>query len=190
MKSQALFTVFLLFGAMLLICGCTGPPLQEPSVTVQNIELADVSLRTLAVNTTVVISNPNPVGAHLNRVAFDIWYLDNGEHYLGHGEQSGIDLKENGNTTFIIPVQIGTIPAVQATGTLVAKGSVMIKVNGTAAIDLKVTSYEIPFAQRKEFLYEDFAAFLPVSSVEEATGINVTNVLGQAKDIYSAISGG
>lgn len=189
MKSPVLFFVFLLFGAMLLFCGCTEPPLKEPTATVQGIELADVSLRTLTVNTTVVINNPNPVGAHLNRIAFDIWYLDDGENYLGHGEQSGIDVKENGNTTVTIPVRIGTIPAVQAIRTLVTKGSVVIKVNGSASLDLKLTGYEIPFAQKREFLYDDFAAFLPVSSIEEATGINVTDVLGQAKNFYSSISG-
>jgi LEA14-like dessication related protein len=188
MESPVLSFVFLLLGAMLLLCGCTEPPLKEPTVTVQEIELADVSLRTLTVNTTFIIGNPNPVGAHLNKVAFDIWYVDDGEHYLGYGEQTDVDIRENGNTTVVIPVKIGTVPSVQAIGTLVSKGSAVIKVNGSASLDLKLTGYEIPFTQKREFLYEDFMAFLTVSSLEEATGVNVTNVLGQAKGILDAMS--
>jgi hypothetical protein len=64
-------------------------------VTVGNISLSDVSLQAMTVNTTVNIFNPNPVGACIRKVAFDVWYLDATPYYFGHGEQSCILVKEN-----------------------------------------------------------------------------------------------
>ena len=140
MENPVLSGVFVLFAFLILIAGCTGAPLKKPTVAVSDIALSDVSLQTLTVNTTVIIDNPNPVGARLNRVAFDVWYRDDAEHYLGHGEQSSVEVKENGNTTVTIPVKIGTVPALQAVGSLVRKGSTVLKVNGSAFIDLRVSS--------------------------------------------------
>ena len=59
--------VFLLFFAFLLTCGCSSePPIKQPTVTVTDIALSDVSLSKMVVNTTVNIQNPNPVGGRLN----------------------------------------------------------------------------------------------------------------------------
>lgn len=189
MKGHLLSLTFLLFALLLLACGCSEPPLKEPVVTVQDIALSDISLRTMTVNTTVVIDNPNPVGARLSRVAFDVYYLNPAENYLGHGERTGIDVKESGNTTVTIPVTIGTLPAIQAVGALVRDGAITIRVNGSAIIDLKVTSFEKTFEQRREFRYEDFAVYLPVSSLA-GTGINVTDRMQQLGGLLGQVAGG
>ena len=183
MKYPVLSGVFFLFALFILLAGCTEPPVKQPTVTVSNIALSDVSLQTMTVNTTVIVGNPNPVGARLNRVAFDVWYRDDADHYLGHGEQTGIDVKENGNTTLTIPVKIGTIPAIQAVGSLVRNGDVTLRVNGSAFIDLKVTSYELPFEQSRDFQASEFEGLVPVSS------INVTEKLEQARGLLNALSG-
>lgn len=183
MKYPVLSGVFFLFALFILLAGCTEPPVKQPTVTVSNIALSDVSLQTMTVNTTVIVGNPNPVGARLNRVAFDVWYRDDADHYLGHGEQTGIDVKENGNTTLTIPVKIGTIPAIQAVGSLVRNGDVTLRVNGSAFIDLKVMSYELPFEQSRDFQASEFEGLVPVSS------INVTEKLEQARGLLNALSG-
>lgn len=188
MNSRLLYGVFFLFALFIICAGCTESPLQEPTITVDDIALSDVSLKTLTVNTTVTIFNPNPVGATLNRVAFDVYSVDESEHYLGHGEQTNIIVKENGNTTVTIPVQIGKIPALQATGTLVQKGSLMLKVNGSAFLDIRVTSYELPFEHREVFTSGEFTNLLPAISLAGTT-INVTEGLAQAKGILDALSG-
>lgn len=178
-------TCFLLV-LVLLVSGCMEPPIKEPVVTVSDIALSDVSLRTMTVNASVNVFNPNPVGADLKRVKFDVWYLDDAAHYLGHGEQSNISVKANGNTTIAMPVSIGTVEAVQGVGSLVRKGSILIKVNGTASIDLKLTSYDMPFEQTREFPVSDFTALLPASI--PGTGINVTEGIQQLGDLLGAIS--
>jgi LEA14-like dessication related protein len=173
--------VFIIFGFFLLAAGCTQPALQDPVVTVGDISLADVSLKAMTVNTTINVFNPNPIGADLKNVTFDVWYIDDAEHYLGHGERSGISIKENGNTSMTIPVRIGTIQAAQGTASLVRKGSITIRVNGSAFIDLKLITYEKKFAQTEVFQAGEFTGLIPES-------FNVTDKLGQAQDILSAFT--
>jgi len=183
MKIPLLSGVFVLFAIFILMAGCTESSVKQPTVTVSNIALSDVTLQTMTVNTTVNIFNPNPVSARLNKVAFDVYYRDDTEHYLGHGEQTGIDVKENGNTTVTIPVKIGNVQALQVVGSLVQKGSITIRVNGSTSIDLKVISYELPFEQSRKFMISDFKGLIPVSS------LNVTEKLEQARGILDALSG-
>ncbi|HSQ94039.1 MAG TPA: LEA type 2 family protein [Methanoregula sp.] len=161
---------------MLLFAGCTEPPVKDPVVTVSDIALSDVSLRTMTVNTTVNIWNPNSIGARLSRVTFDVYYLDGGRKYLGHGETSNIEVKESGNTTVLIPVSIDTIQAVSAVGSLLQKGSLTLNVNGSAFIDVKVTSFEKRFEQNREFKADEFTGLLPATTIP-GTGIAVSDIL-------------
>jgi LEA14-like dessication related protein len=184
--SRILSGVLLVVAIVIFTAGCTQPPLKDPVVTVGEIALSDVSLQAMTVDTTVNIFNPNPVGADLKRIAFNIWYLDDTPHYLGHGEQSNVTVKENGNTSITIPVKIGTIQAAQGMGSLVQKGSILIKVNGSASIDLKLATYEKPFEQTREFQRSGFESLLPVTI--PGTGINVTEGIQQLGGLLGSIS--
>jgi len=177
MKFCLLSCLGIVLGLLLCVSGCTEPPVREPVVTVSDISLSDVSLRTMTVNTTVNIYNPNPLGAKLSKLAFDVYYLDGAPNYLGHGEVSGIDMKANGNTTVVIPVAIGSYQAVNAAGSLVRKGSITISVNGSAFVDIKVTSFEKRFEQNREFRADDFSGLLPAAV--PGTGINITEGIQQ-----------
>jgi LEA14-like dessication related protein len=180
--------VLLLVTIFLFTCGCfTEPPVQQPAVSVSNIALADISLGAMTINTTVLISNPNPVGGHLDRIAFDVWYLDdNVPKYLGHGEQYNVDIRENGNTSIVIPVTIGNLQALYALGSLSEKGSIVIRVNGSAGIDVKVTSWEMPFDAERQFAAGDFEPYL---SRPVIAPVNLTQGMKTAKDLYSQFTG-
>ena len=186
MKPRVLSGILLVFAIVILTAGCTQPALKDPVVTVGNITLSDVSLQAMTVNTTVNIFNPNPVGADLRKVAFDVWYLDDTPHYLGHGEQSGITVKENGNTSVTIPVRIGTVQAAQGVGSLVQKGSILIRVNGSAVIDLKLTTYEKPFEQTRQFSASEFTGLLPATI--PGTDINVSEGMQQLGGLLGSVS--
>ncbi len=160
MKFLILPGICILFTLVLLTSGCMEPPIRDPTVTVSNIAISDISLRTMTVNTTVNIYNPNPVGAKLNKLTFDVYYLDDTRNYLGHGEKSDIEVKENGNTSVIIPVTIGNMQAVDAVGSLVQKGSITLNINGSAFIDVKVTSFEKKFGQSREFSMNEFIGLI------------------------------
>jgi LEA14-like dessication related protein len=171
---------------LVFTAGCAQPALKDPVVTVGEIALSDVSLQAMTVNTTVNIFNPNPVGADLKKIGFDVWYLDDTAHYLGHGEQSNVSVRENGNTTITIPVKIGTIQAAQGIGSLVRNGSLLVRVNGSAVIDLRLTSYEKPFEQTREFRRSEFESLLPVTI--PGTDINVTEGINQLGGLLGSIS--
>lgn len=173
--------VFIIFALFLLTAGCTQPALQEPVVTVGEIALADVSLEAMTVNTTINVFNPNPVGADLKNVTFDVWYIDDAEHYLGHGDQSGFRIKESGNTSVSIPVKIGTLQAAQGVASLIRKGSLAVRVNGSAFIDLRLMTYEKKFARTEVFQASEFSGLLPAS-------FNITEKMGQAQDILRSIT--
>ncbi|NMB79777.1 MAG: hypothetical protein GYA23_11870 [Methanomicrobiales archaeon] len=180
--------VFLIFFVFLITAGCTSePPIQQPTVSVSDISLTDVSLKALTVNTTVNVNNPNPIGGHLNRVVFDVWYLADGTPvYLGHGEQTNIDIRENGNTSVTIPVTISNMQALYALGSLSQKGSIVLMVNGSAFVDVKVTSWEMKFVEKREFAASEFEQYIPVSLISK---VNVTEGIETAKSIWSQISG-
>lgn len=178
--------IFLVFVLILLTAGCTQPALMDPVVTVGEISLSDVSLQAMTVNTTINIFNPNPVGADLKKIGFDVWYLDDTPHYLGHGEQFNISVKENGNTSLTIPVKISTIQAAQGVGSLIQKGSLLVRVNGSAVIDLRLTSYEKPFEQTREFQRSEFESLLPATI--PGTDINVAEGIEQLGGLLGSIS--
>jgi LEA14-like dessication related protein len=186
MRHQIPFLIFVVLTVFLLICGCTTePPIKEPVVTVQDISLSDVSLQKLTVNTTVNIFNPNPVGGNLDKVQFDVYYLDGTPRFLGHGEKYDINVKENGNTSVTIPVTIGNLQALNAIGTLSQKGSITLLVNGSAFLDVKVTSWEVPFHQTREFAASEFDAYLPLSAI---ASINVSEKINKVTGFLSTLS--
>jgi len=188
MKQRILPGIFILFAIFILSAGCTEPPVKDPTVSVSDIELSDVTFQTMTVNATVVIFNPNPVGAKLNTVAFDVYSIDDIQNYLGHGEQSNLDVISSGNTTVTIPVTIGTIQAIKAVATLVRKGSITLKVNGSAFIDIKVTSFEKRFEQSRQFPARDFGFLIPVNTVP-GTSINITDKLQQLGGLLDEVAG-
>ncbi len=180
-------TVFLIFFIFLFTCGCSSePPLKEPTVSVTDITLADVSLRSMTVNTTILIDNPNPVGANLNKLVFNVYYLDSTPQYLGHGERYEVDIRENGNTSITIPVTVSNVQVLKAIGSLARKGSITVKVNGSAFIDVAVAEYEMPFEKSREFAASEFDAYFPVPAI---ASINVTEGIQAAKDLYSQLTG-
>jgi LEA14-like dessication related protein len=192
MKNR-LLSILLIIAILIFIAGCMSPliqepPIQEPSVSVSEITVSDISLETIKVNTTIIIFNPNPIDAKLTKVALDLYYLDNAQNYLGHSEQSTIDVIKNGNTTVDLPVTIGNVKALKALGSLVQKGAITLYVNGSARIDIKGKSFEKPFEQSKEFRARDFESLLPVTAIP-GTSVNVTEKLQQLKGLLDAVRG-
>jgi LEA14-like dessication related protein len=187
MNPRILSGICIILTLVLFSSGCTEPPIKEPTVTVGDIALSDVSLQAMTVNTTVNIYNPNPVGAKLNKLAFDVYYLTDTRNYLGHGEKSNIEVKENGNTTVTIPVTIGNVQAVNAVGSLIQKGSIMLNINGSAFIDVKVTSYEKRFEQSRVFQASEFESLIPMSTIP-ATDISVSEGIQQIGGLLGSVT--
>jgi LEA14-like dessication related protein len=190
MKNR-LLSILLFFAILIFTAGCIEPfvqepPIQEPFVSVSDITVSDISLETIKVNTTILIFNPNPVDAKLNSVALDLYYIDDTRNYLGHGEQTSIDVIKDGNTTVILPVTIGNIQALSALGSLVQKGSITLSVNGSAHIDVKGKVFVKPFDQSKEFRARDFKSLLPMTTIP-GTSVSITEIVQQLRGVLDAV---
>jgi LEA14-like dessication related protein len=130
--------------------GCSAPTLREPNVTVKDITFESVSLQTLNLEVQLQVENPNPVGITLSRVAFDVYYeTASGREYLGHGEQENLTFPKQQTVVVTIPVEIDNLQALKAIPVLVQDRSLPVVVTGTATVDLKITSVNIPFEKRK-----------------------------------------
>ena len=141
---------------ILLLCFCCtwfggcSTRLAEPTVTVSNITLESASLSSLNILAKIQVENPNPVGITIANLSFDLYYeTDKGEQYLGHGGRENIVLPKDSTTSFDVPVEIESVPALSAVGVVLQKGSVPVVLRGTAAVDLKVTTVKIPFEKRQ-----------------------------------------
>jgi hypothetical protein len=92
-------------------------------------------------------------------------------------------VKENGNTSVTIPVRIGTIPAAQGVGSLAQKGSILIRINGSAVINLNLATWEKPFEQTREFSSSEFSGLLLRPSRERIlTSLKECNRSGDCRD--------
>ena len=120
-------------------------------------------------------------------MAFDVYYPDDVPNYLGHGEQTNIDVAGSGNTTVTIPVTIENIPAIKAVTSLIRKGSITINVNGSAFIDIKISSFEKRFEQSRQFQVRDFESLLPAAV--PGTSLNLTDKVQQIGGLLDLVPG-
>jgi LEA14-like dessication related protein len=148
MKLPALGVLVLCFGCALL-GGCS-TPLKEPTVTVTDLSMEEISLTSLTVLARVQVINPNPVGITIANLSFDLFYeTKDGENYLGHGGRENLVIPKDSTSSFDIPVKIGSLQALQALGVALEDRSITLVMRGTAAVDLKVTTVKIPFEKRQ-----------------------------------------
>ncbi|RPJ49537.1 MAG: hypothetical protein EHJ95_08620 [Methanobacteriota archaeon] len=136
-----------LIALFILLGGCLSPPFQKPTVHVTDAQLTSISLSEADIDVVTTITNPNPVGATLNKLAFDLYYQDiNSEWaYLGHGEQYNITIRANGDTPVTVPVSVRNIPTVNAILTTAVNGFLNIRVRGSASIDTPIGILDLPF---------------------------------------------
>ncbi|WP_332450890.1 LEA type 2 family protein [Methanoculleus sp.] len=142
----------IIFVAVLLCsAGCVAPLLQEPTVTVENVTVENITLQSVDLSLQVTIENPNPIGATLNRVAFDVFFLDDGQWvFLAHGERGGFSVRPRGTTTVSIPVTVDNLRLVQALLRGLSDGTITLRVSGSGVLDYGVATFEIPFDRTTE----------------------------------------
>lgn len=147
----------------LFISGCT-QPIKEPSISVNDISIQDVSLLKITFKTDITVNNPNSVGATIKTLKFDIFYQKGSESvYIGHGEKNSFEIKGNGITSLTTPVEIINTQTIKALGEFAQSGSVPIKVQGSANVDFTVISFELPFEKIKIISQDDFRGIISSS---------------------------
>ena len=118
------------------------------AVNVVGISLKGISLTAVTVDVTVGVQNSNPVGAVLHRIAYVIYFEEDGKWVqLGSADRTeDVTIKANNSTSFDIINQIGTLPALAALYEAYNQGgAVTLKVAGSAWVGIGPVSVEVPF---------------------------------------------
>lgn len=151
MKRAGLILVII---AALCTAGCTVPQYVEPTVTVDGISIQRVTLGSIDLEVRLIVSNPNPVGATLEEISFDLYFLDGGQQrFLAHGEHGEFAIRPAGDTTIAIPVTVDNLRLVQAFILALQDGEVTFRVSGSAPINLGVITYDVPFNRTLEVAF-------------------------------------
>ncbi|MDN7025939.1 LEA type 2 family protein [Methanoculleus sp. FWC-SCC1] len=136
---------------LLAAAGCTAPAYERPTVAVDGIAVENVSLSSIDLLLSLTITNPNPVGATLENLSFDIFFLEGDrQQLLAHGERGGFPIEPSGATTVTVPVTVDNIRLITAFLRLARDGAVTFLVNGSATIDFTITSFDVPFTRTVE----------------------------------------
>jgi len=117
-------------------------------VNVVGISLKGISLTAVTVDVTVSVHNSNRVGAVLHRIAYVIYFEEDGKWVqLGSADRTeDVTIKASSSTSFDIINQIGTLPALAALYEAYNQGgSVTLKVAGSAWVGIGPVSVEVPF---------------------------------------------
>ncbi len=166
--------ILVLIATAILLSGCAQTPaIEKPTARVDDINVEGVDYKvgkglTLYLTVRVTVDNPNPVGAHLDKIVYDIYLVRGEEKYLGHGEKSNFDIRKQGLTAIEIPttIEVDWSTAQEIISSLREYGHIVLKVSGSAYIDFKVTTFEIPFEEGKVVVFT-----IPESQVVDRTPV-------------------
>ena len=117
-------------------------------VDIVGINVKGISLTTVTVDVTVSVLNSNSVGAVLHRIAYTIYFEEDGEWVqLGSADRTeDVTIKASSSTSFDIMNQIELLSAVAALYEMYHQGgSVTLKVVGSAWVGIGPVSVEVPF---------------------------------------------
>lgn len=128
----------------------------KPNVQIDSVKIynEDINLKNYILNITFHYEKTNPIPLTMNKIYFDIYFIDNGDSkftYIGHGESIEKEELDEERVFFTVPTQIKNVTLFEAFYRNFTKYEpITIKVNGSMFFDLIITSYEIPFEITKE----------------------------------------
>jgi len=117
-------------------------------VNIVGISFKGISLTTVTVDVTVSVHNANPMGAVLHRIAYTIYFEQDGTWVqLGSADRTqDVTIKASSSTSFDIINQIGTLSAVVALYDMYKQGgAVNLKVAGSAWVGIGPIDVKVPF---------------------------------------------
>ena len=115
---------------------------------ITSITLREIGLTRLSVDIGVMVENPNPIGATVDRVAYDIYFQLNNEWvHLGRADKDeNIAIGSHEQVTVEVTHEIGTLSVVRMLlQAFLQQGVVDIKASGSVWIKIWFMSFEIPF---------------------------------------------
>ena len=151
-KSMGRIRLIPIIVAVVILSAMSSGCIEKPTVEVSDIALRDVSLTSTTIDVGLVINNPNPIGATLDKITYDIYLVNGDSLYLAHGEKvEKIQVRANDHTTINIPTEISNVGIIEALYQCISEEELpKIKVVGSASLNLQFFSIDIPFEKTKD----------------------------------------
>lgn len=124
----------------------------KPTAEVESVKVNQVTVNKTELTVQITAHNPNPLGVTLDKVEYDVYFLQNGNpEFLGEGvRKRNVQIGADADTTFVVPFEAGNSDAIRALAEFARnEGKVRIKVKGSVFVDLKITNLEVPFSKIK-----------------------------------------
>ncbi|MCS7207560.1 MAG: CvpA family protein [Dehalococcoidia bacterium] len=129
---------------------------ERPTAQVSRVRVSDLSPSQVRITATLRLNNPNPFGANIRQVRYQVWHQQGGARVLlGEGEKKALRLKANGPTEVALEVVVrdaGKAGAVFAEAS--QRRAVALAVEGEAALRFPAEDMSLPFQARGEYPLE------------------------------------
>lgn len=127
---------------------------ERPTIEIANIDILNLTATEATIDITVIIHNPNSVGGTFNKISYTLYFKDErplrgsgAYEFLGYSVSEKKVAIETDDTTLHIFFTLENQAVLQTLTTLTVQGQVWIKIVGTANLNLKIFSYDLPFEQ-------------------------------------------
>jgi LEA14-like dessication related protein len=121
--------------------------LNEPTITLEGVNIRALHLKSIDMDITLRIENPNPFGATVRELPFTVFFRDGDqEKEIASGETVTVNIPESNSITITVPVTSHDLALAEGLTTLIKKGFIRLEIRGTAVID-HVVGWSLPFTK-------------------------------------------
>ena len=118
------------------------------NVEITSITLRDISLTKVTIDVTVRVENPNPIGATVDRIAYDIYFQRNDDWvHLGRADRTeDIIIGSNDSASLVVSNEIEVLSTIGMLLEAVRQGgTINLKASGSVWIKIGPVSIGVPF---------------------------------------------
>jgi len=123
------------------------------NVEITSIALREIGLTRLRVDVNARVGNPNPIGATVDRIAYDLYFQLNDEWvYLGRADRTeDIAIGSHEVASLEVTNEVGTLSAIaMLLQSISHEGVVTVKATGSVWIRVGPIALEVPFEYIRE----------------------------------------
>ena len=121
--------------------------LNEPTISLVGVNIRALHLKSIDMDITLRIDNPNPFGATVRELPFTVFFRDGEqEKEIASGETVTVNIPAGNGVTITVPITSHDLALAEGLTTLIKKGFIRLEIRGTAVID-HVVGWSLPFTK-------------------------------------------
>jgi LEA14-like dessication related protein len=121
--------------------------LNEPTIILEGVNIRALHLKSIDMDITLRIENPNPFGATVRELPFTVFFRDGDqEKEIASGETVTVNIPASNGITITVPVTSHDLALAEGLTTLIKKGYIRLEIRGTAVID-HIVGWSLPFTK-------------------------------------------